>query len=225
MLFSTHLPQPMRTLASATMITALAATLGLPNANAATAVYNNLASSQDGSDPVFSYGPLADSFTTGADLGLRLIDVKALLKNDGPGVVGTIHIGLHADSGSNTPGAELVSLGDLSSAAIAAGSFASYSFAPAASSFTLAQNTRYWVQIDAVTPNAVSWSWSNDTSALGVAGQFSHSAALGTSANDSFGPYQMSVSVAAVPEPDAALLALVGLGCVGRLSMRRRLSP
>jgi len=37
-------------------------------ANAAT-VYDNLGSSQDGSDPVFGYGPLANSFMTHAGAG------------------------------------------------------------------------------------------------------------------------------------------------------------
>ena len=220
--FSMRNKPSLDTAASATVIAALLA-LGLTashEANAAATVYDNLASSQDGSDPVLSYGPLADSFMTGANAAQVLSGIQAMLKNDGPDVVGSIHVGLHADSG-NAPGAELVSLGDLSSAGIASAAFAPHDFTPIAP-FTLAQNTKYWVQIDAVTPNAVSWSWSNDATALGVAGQSNHSATLGTSPNSSFGPYQMSVTVAAVPEPDGLILAAAGLGCVGASRLRRR---
>lgn len=221
-MFSDLTTTPRKTLA-AMGSAVLALAMASPQAHAAsTAIYDNLASSQDGSDPIFSYGPLANSFTTGSDPAQFLAGIQALLKNEGPGVVGTLHVGLHADSG-NAPGAELLSLGDVSSASIGSTAFAAYSFAPVASSFTLAQNTRYWVQIEAVSPNGIAWSWSGDTGALGVAGEFSRSATLGTAPNDSFGPYQMSISVAAVSEPDAGFMVMAGLGCVGTLSMRRRM--
>ncbi len=212
--------KPLHAAASATTLMAALLAMSATDANAASVIYDNLASSQDGSDPVFGFGPLADSFVTGSNGSQMLVGIQALLKNDGPDLIGDLHVSLHADSG-NAPGAELVSLGNLSSANIASDAFASYSFTPVVA-FTLAQNTKYWLEIEAVTPNAVSWSWSNDTTGLGVAGQSNFSATLGTNANSSFGPYQMSVT-AAVPEPDSWILAAFGLGCAAASSLRRRM--
>jgi len=187
-------------------------------ANAAT-VYDNLGSSQDGSDPVFGYGPLANSFMTHAGAGF-LTGFQALLKNGSSSVAGDIQVSLHANS-ANAPGAALISLGSLSSASVSTAAFAAYAFAPV-TTFLLSANTMYWLEIEASTPNAIEWSWSNDLLAPGVAGQLNYSAALGTNANSSFGPYQMSVTVAAVPEPSLMVLTSLGLGLTMVLSSRRR---
>jgi len=177
----------------------------MPAANASP-IYDNLGSSRDGSDPIFGFGPLANSFTTGAAGFLG--GVTASLKNGSTSIVGDIHVGLHANSG-NAPGTELVSLGNLSSADVATTDFAEYAFAPLMS-FLLAANTTYWIEIIALDPNAIEWSWSNDLSATGVTGQSNYSATLGTNANSSFGPYQMAVS--RVPEPESLALVFLGLG-------------
>jgi hypothetical protein len=177
----------------------------MPAANASP-IYDNLGSSRDGSDPIFGFGPLANSFTT--DAAGFLGGVTALLKNGSTSIVGDIQISLHAN-GANVPGAELASLGTISSADVATADFAEYSFAPL-TSYLLAANTTYWIEIIALDPNALEWSWSNDLSATGVAGQSNYSAALGTNANSSFGPYQMAVSQ--VPEPESLALVFLGLG-------------
>ena len=204
----------LRNAASAAAVAVLCAT-AMPAAMASP-IYDNLGSSRDGSDPIFGFGPLANSFTTGVDGAGFLGSVTALLKNGSTSIVGDIHVGLHANSG-NAPGAELVSLGDLSSADVATADFAEYAFAPL-TSFLLAANTTYWIEIIALDPNAIEWSWSNDLSATGVAGQSNYSAALGTNANSSFGPYQMAVSQ--VPEPESLALVFLGLGVMVMVKRR-----
>ena len=179
-------------------------------------LYDNLGSTQDGADPILSYGPmLANSFTTGA-AGVSLASITALLKSDGASPVGDLRVSLHADS-ANSPGAELLSLGVLSSANIATDAFARYSFTPAAS-FALAANTTYWVEIEAVSPNPVEWAWSGDLTAPGVAGQSTYSGIFGVSPNGL--AYQMAVTTA-VPEPTSALLLAMGIGAFTMLRRRQ----
>ncbi|MDB5851632.1 MAG: hypothetical protein JWP29_5384 [Rhodoferax sp.] len=184
----------------------------------ASPVYDNLGTAQVGSDPLYSYGPIANSFNTGANGSGMLTGVKALLANFSSDIVGSLQISLHAN-GVNAPGAELVSLGSLSSAGVAAGAFAAYTFAPV-TAFELAANTTYWIEIASASANDVFWSWSDDLSALGVAGQANYSAALGYNLNSSsFGPYQMAVEV---PEPGSVALVFLGLALVCANTARRR---
>ncbi|WP_295951625.1 PEP-CTERM sorting domain-containing protein [Rhodoferax sp.] len=190
----------------------------IPTAQAAL-VYNNLGAAPSGSDPIYGYGPLANSFTTGAEGG-TLRGVQALLMNLGPDVVGNVQVNLLASNGA-APGSTLLSLGSLSSADIASSGFQAYSFAPT-SAFDLAANTTYWLQILAADVNAIQWAFASDLSFTGVAGESSYSAAFGVSPNasaalDGFGPYQMAVEV---PEPGS--LALVTLGLIAVVFVRRR---
>lgn len=183
-------------------------------------VYDNLASSRDGSDPLFSYGPLANSFTTGAVVPALLTSVQALLRSGSSNVVGDFTLSLRADAG-NAPGAELVALGSWSAADVSTATFGAYRFMPV-TSYVLAANTTYWIEMVASAPDAIEWSWSNDLTARGVGGQFNYSAALGTNANSSFGPYQMAVDVALIPEPASMALIFTGLALLTTMSTRRR---
>jgi len=199
----------------------LAATLAvtMTAAHADTALFDNLGASRDGSDPLLSYGPLADSFRTGAQGGLVLTQVVALLKNGSADVVGDLRVSLHAD-GASGPGSFLATLATLSSAAVATADFAAYAFTPA-SAVQLAANTTYWIEIEAVGPNAVEWSWSQDLSGSGVAGGANYNALFGANPNSAFAPYQMSVAVQAVPEPASLALMLGGAGFLAAARRRR----
>lgn len=199
----------------------LAATLAatMTAAHAATTLFDNLGASRDGSDPLLSYGPLADSFRTGAQADLVLTQVTALLKSGSADIVGDLRVSLHADSASG-PGSFLAMLGTLSSAAVSTTDFAAYTFTPSAA-VQLSANTTYWIEIEAVAPNAVEWSWSQDLSGTGVAGGANYNAPLGANPNSAFAPYQMSVGVQAVPEPASLALMLGGLGLVAAARRRK----
>jgi hypothetical protein len=185
----------------------------------ASLVYSNLDAAQSGSDAVYGTGPLANSFSTGT-YGGTLNSIQALLMNLGPDVSSDLQVSLLSSNGG-TPGSVLATFDSLSSAAISSTGFASYRFA-LASGYSLAANTTYWIEIAALDPNAVQWSFSSDLSGVGVVGESSYSAAFGVSPNgtaalDGFGPYQMAVEL---PEPGS--LALIGLGMAGLVLIRRR---
>jgi hypothetical protein len=197
----------MRFLLSLLLTATLAATM--PAAHADT-LFDNLGARRDGADPLLSYGPLADSFSTGAQANLVLTQVTALLKSDSAGVVGDLRINLRAD-GASGPGVLLATLATLSSAAVSTQDFAAYTFTPS-SGIQLAAGTTYWIQIEAASPNAIEWSWSGDLSGTGVAAGANYNALFGANPNAALAPYQMSVTVQAVPEPASLALMLGGVG-------------
>jgi hypothetical protein len=191
-------------------------------------LYDNLGATTDGADgidPTTGLGPLADSFSTGSS-NILLSDVKALLgvqftgTGPGPGSV-TAYL---LSNNANTPGSVLTSIGTVTDQTI----FNTYGTGTgvidfAVSSFSLAANTRYWIEL-ADTPGKTSvafWSWSLDTSGQGVAGEFL-SNGNGTVPNPGNGPYQMEVtatSTSVIPEPSSVVL--LGLG-IGGITVQRR---
>ena len=201
----------LRHAAAAAALTAAA----IPAAHATT-IYTNLASSQDGADPLFGVGPLAQSFTTDANGG-GLMSVELLLTSGSAAFAGTLNVNLLADS-STAPGAVVISLGSIDNASISTVDAEVYSFAPVAG-ISLSPNTTYWVEIDESTPNAIEWSYSYDLTALGVAGQSASSGEFGVNPASSYGAYQMQVDV---PEPVTATVLLSGLLGLAGLRRRRR---
>jgi|SRR5271166_4116196 len=177
-------------------------------------IYNNLNSATAGQDPVTTFGPLADSFSTGVG-GFSLNQVTVLLNGDNTSL-GSIAVYLLSDK-STSPGVVLATFGTLSDSSLTS-SLADYTF-KLATPYGLGASTRYWVEIVGSNSSA-NWAWSPDQNALGVAGEFF------ANQNGVFqnvdGPYQMELSGSPIPEPStpmvlaSGLLALVGL-------MRRKL--
>jgi hypothetical protein len=169
----------------------------------ATSLYNNLPAVSDGSDGVSSFGPLADSFSTGSSpvvLDSVTLDLLATLPNDG----GSIIVTLDGDN-STSPGSTLETIGTINDSSLTS-SLADYTLT---TDFALSADTRYWIEL-ASADSSANWSWSNDISGTGVAGEF-YANQTGVFPN-SGGPYQMDVEANASATPEPSTLLLLGSG-------------
>lgn len=189
----------------------------------ATPIYNNLNSppnhgvalSADGGP-----GPLADSFSTGsAGYSLASVALNLYLYDAAEGY--DITIDLLADN-ATSPDTLLTNIGTINDTALTE-SPANYVF-NLATSYALAANTRYWIEVSAGSGTSA-WMMSNDQTAPGVAGEYSYIG--GTVSPTSDGAFQMELSDAPinltnnVDEPGKPLV-LVALGALGLLWLGRR---
>jgi hypothetical protein len=197
---------------------AITAMIGLVMSCSAPAaiIYDNLSVISDGVDAVTSgSGPLYDSFTTpiaGALTGLQL-----LLAASNPADGQAMSVTLLADSGT-TPGSFIALLGFIDDSSLSG--IASAISVSLLSNPLLAASTRYWIGL--ATSGSAEWSWSSDTSGVGVASEY-FSNAGGTHPN-SEGPYQMQVTVGgatATPEPATGALGAGALAAMAFLARRR----
>jgi hypothetical protein len=180
-------------------------------------LYNNLSSATSGQDSVGSdWGPLADSFSTGAS-PFDFTSLTVLL--DGTASSGTVTAYLLSDL-STSPGAVLETIGAISESGLDS-TPTQYTLD---TSYTLSPDTRYWILLTS-TDNDAAWAWSSDNSALGVAGEyfanFETTSSWEVYANSISGPYQMEVSGSPVPEPRTISL-LLAAGLVGLAFLRTR---
>jgi hypothetical protein len=193
-------------------VLSLAATVLAPRPTRADVLFDNLSATPTDADSIALSGTLADSFSTGATPAV-LTDVETLLSVGTPG--GSVTASLLSDDGAS-PGSFIATLGTIQDRAIAADS--PVDFAPA-TPVVLAPGTRYWIELSSVDGSGAVWSWSYDTSGIGVAGEFFANTS-GTQP-DIDGPYLMAVNAAPVPEPASFVLVALG-GLAALLRGRRR---
>ena len=192
-------------LASATLIASSAGAVNV-------ILFDNLGAATTGSDSAATFGPLADSFSTGNQT-ITASGISVLVD------------GVSTDSGFFTVSV-LNDAGTSPGSTFASGTF-SDSFlngTPTVLAFgcacTLAANTRYWIQLADAGASSLNWSWSTDISGVGVAGEYFANSG-GVFPNDPNGPYQLQVSVTAVPEAATWAMMLTGFGLTGA-ALRRR---
>jgi hypothetical protein len=185
-------------------------------------LYDNLGQTTAGTIGIAASngGPLADSFSTGAT-SVFLTDVQLPFRveyfgSNPPGPPGSFNVSLLSDNMTN-PGTVLTTIGTVTDESIlnAFGGALGVIDLPVAS-FTLAANTRYWIELTDANPNMPTvsfWAFANGNGGTGVAGEFFFFAGLVFPNTE--GPFQMKVTAftSAVPEPSTAILA--GVSAVG----------
>ncbi len=152
---------------------------------------------------------------------LFLTGVQLLLSNGG-GSSGTTSIGIYNTNDGTvplSPRSLFATIGTVSDSSLT--ETASVWTVSLVSPRSLAAGSRCWVGLSTDNGASVQWSYASSDAGTGVAGEY-FSNSNGTYANAGNGPYQMSVSVTAVPEPSTCVMALTALAC-GTASMRRRL--
>jgi len=179
----------------------------------ATVLYDNLSASIDGEDPIASFGPIADSFSTGGS-AMSLTDLKVIVSG-APTSTGDISISLLADNGTS-PGALIATLGSILAGSL--GIDVVYDFS-LVSPIALAPDSRYWIELTTLNASAT-WPFSFDLSGTGVASEFFFSA--GEVGPNFLGPYLMQVNAEAALVPEPATIGLLGLSMVALAILRRK---
>ncbi|WP_414517029.1 choice-of-anchor R domain-containing protein [Nostoc sp. PCC 9305] len=158
----------------------------------------------------------ANSFSTDSTAE-SLTSVVLSLKETG--VPGISTLSLLSDS-STSPGSSLLTIATINDSTLT-GSLTDYIYT-LATPYTLAANTRYWIQLTTENNSSARWSYSGDGSGVNVANEYWYNTKL--AGPNSEGPYQLQVNVVPVPESYnlLGLGAIAGLGLIGGL--KRKLS-
>ncbi|QWF70473.1 VPLPA-CTERM sorting domain-containing protein [Methylomonas paludis] len=199
------------------------------NANADT-IYDSLSAVSAGFNLVSNanFGPLADSFSTGAN-PFSLTDLQLALTSNDASTSGTVTVSLFSDSDASL-GSLLATLGTISDTSLSAYTPTTVDFAQS-TPIQLAANTRYWIEVSATDDSSAGWSYTTDTTGTGVATEFNANsfqvyANAGDPAQNLINdPYQLQISgVTAVPLPGAAWFFATAVGALSALRRRHTFS-
>lgn len=202
-------------------LSAIAVLSVLSSAVNADTLFDNTSTTVSGSDFIgttYSYGPLADSFSTGSSSfafnSLSLV-LNALMPGDGD----SFTISLLSDA-STAPGSVLETFGTVADSSLAT-LHQTYTFT--GPTFTLAANTRYWIELSSPNSSA-NWVWTTDDSGTNIASQSYFIAQQGGVFPDSDGPYLMSIpgiAITTTPEAGTLVTLAFGLGALLLISRKR----
>jgi hypothetical protein len=243
--------------ASAGLGLVLALCLGALDTARADSLYNNLSNAPGTilgtfpiGNPPAGTGPEGDSFSTGAS-PFSLTDV--VLKLQGVQDSGSFNITLFSDNNTICAPGPVCTGGPLTALYTIASNVLDDSISTSltddvfilASPQTLDASTRYWIMASASNNSGTLWSYTQDLSGVGVAGEFNDDG-VGSSllpnsndiatnpgcfgktsggiAFDSCTPYQMEVAGNTVqsPVPEPRGVAMVCIGLAGLAGVRRR---
>jgi hypothetical protein len=218
-------------------------------------LYGNLSnapSSVDGTFPIGTYstgeGPEGDSFSTGASPFL-LTDVVLALQ--GVQDSDSFSVALYTDNNSFCAPGPVCTGGPLTPLYTIASDVGDNSLSTSltddaftlATPQTLSANTRYWIIASSTNGSGTLWSYTEDLSGVGIAGEFNDTALDDASANDLLPnsndsinnpncfskagadfctPFQMEVSGNTVPEPKGLGIMSIGLAALAGLILRRK---
>lgn len=187
----------------------VAVLLGCAGQTLASTLYNNLNEPTLTSYSIYTGGPLADSFSTGAST--TLIDVEVLLELQGS-AVGSVQVSLLAnhtsDNDPSSPGFYLTSIGSIDDTSLYGGATPTVYTFTLTTPYALSADTRYWIELSSSDSSNANWAYDSDDSGVGVAGEYYYFYSGGTYSNTS-GPYQMEVDASAISEP--ATITMLGI--------------
>jgi hypothetical protein len=181
----------------------------------ASTIYDSTEQTTAGADPIENFGPLYDSFSTGGSSG-QLSSLQLLLRTDNT-LQGFFAVGLYGDS-SSSPGALIANLGTVPDSSLT--SEVSLLNIVLSADPSLSSDTRYWIGLSGITSGY--WAYTQDTSGIGVNGEFSNNQ-FGTFSVNPNGAYQMEVGVStsAAREPPTGLFSVSALSALAMLYGRR----
>lgn len=169
-------------------------------------LFNSLSAATEGADSIAQYGPLGQSFSTGASPGaLSDVMVKLGVANL-RGTGGSITVALFGDAG-NRPGQMLATVGTLPDTSLPTSQqYQNFDF-PLSQPYTLSANTRYWIGLATTTASEAAWAYTNNTSGVGVATEYLYyNGKVYPSNGDA---YQMQVTSATPSTPAPTVTSVV----------------
>lgn len=205
----------------------LTLTFGTSTSGTTTVIFNSLNAATEGADSIAQYGPLGQSFSTGAapgnltdvmiKLGVAQLGGAAGVKRHAVGASfpklaprvsanASITVALFSDAGQR-PGQMLATLGTLADTSLPTSQqYQNFDF-PLNQPYTLSPNTRYWIGIATTSDSEAAWAYTDNTSGVGVGTEFLEYAGKVYPSNGD--AYQMQITTATPPSTPAPTLTSV----------------